>query len=216
MKKQLLKLNCVQTIQVSRLTFILPVLLIVLFTLPAAFAQKQDFKDTRWLYVTLGGESAKYYIRDDIEKLSKNLYRSWDRTDYPNGTHYISRTEWNCQDQKMKRLNLTLYDEDDNAVASQQFTEWEMIVADTVGEMLLARVCGTTDLSYQVEIEPQKANLRERNDLHSRILRVAVKGEQFRIVNQTLDKQWYNVVDEVTQQDYWVHQSVVKVVRKAG
>ena len=194
---------------------IIPLILLFIFTLSAAVSAQRPLIETyRWLFVTTAENNIKHFIRNDVENIGDNLFRSWNKSVTQNGAYYITQTVWDCKNMAVRTLSTADYDRTGRVVSSKKlFEDWEGITADSIGEGMLNRACGRADLSYWVEIRSSKTNMRQFPQLDSPILRFGDKGGQFRIVSRSDDGYWYNVVDEKTQKDYWVHESTVKIFR---
>lgn len=48
-------------------------------------------------------------------------------------------------------------------------------------------------------------------DKEAKVLRTAGKGSKFILIEETGAGGWYNIVDEKTQEDYWVPENVIKI-----
>lgn len=193
--------------------------IILVLLIPFVFAtnfiaQKKKVIKTRWLYVGTQSGDGKHYIRNDLEKLKSGHIKGWRRLLYSNYSYGIYLTEWDCTNKKMYNYEATGYNDQGVAIVHQKFEGWDTVVADSIGEKLMNRVCGNEDLNRFAKIKVINANLRSDDNVEASVLRVAKKGEQFRIVFETPNGRWYNIVDQSNQEDYWIHHSTVKVFRK--
>jgi uncharacterized protein YgiM (DUF1202 family) len=62
------------------------------------------------------------------------------------------------------------------------------------------------------EIITVKANLRFLPNPDAEVLRIAKKEDKFIVLAHTATNGWYNIVDEKTQEDYWVHGNAIKII----
>lgn len=179
----------------------------------SVLSQTKEVEKTCWLYVITEVGGVKMYFRSDTEKLKNGYIRSWSKRIYTDGTSAIYLADWDCENNRFYNYEVTGYDINGYSIVHQKLSGWNTAVADSAGEKILNRICGTEDLKSFAEIKTLKANLRLDASVQSPIIRVAEKGEQFRIVFVTPDKTWYNVVDEETQEDYWLHRSTIDIFK---
>lgn len=55
--------------------------------------------------------------------------------------------------------------------------------------------------------------MRSFPDLAAPIIGIADQGDKFQIIPETGKGGWYNVVDSLTQQDYWLHGNTFEIVK---
>ena len=190
------------------------VLCLITFITVTGNSQSKE-KVPRWLYITTQVNFLKHYIRSDFTKQPDDTVRVWNKYIDPNGAHAVYLTDYNCKTNKLNQIKQVIYDTDGEKISDEDFpSEWKIILPETVGEQILDRVCGRAILSNWAEIKALNANLRQGIGTDFPVLRIAKKGEQFRIVAQAAGSPWYNIVDPETQEDFWVHRSTIILINK--
>ena len=106
-----------------------------------------------------------------------------------------------------------MYDKRGVVTGKPKGLDWQEVIPDSINETLLLRVCGIQKDNTWLEIITKNANLRSFKTRYSMILRRGKKGERFRVINFAPNSIWFNIVDEKTQQDYWIHRTTVKIIK---
>ncbi len=189
------------------------VFLILLFICPQIFSQTSNVK---WLYFGTDAEASRYYLRSDTKKNNDGYFQGWMKTVFDDLTYSERLYQWDCKGKRMNRLYLAAYYANNKLLYKEEGKEsWEVIIPDTLGDRMLNHLCGVKIDIYWAEVTSLKANMRLYPGTNQEVLRIANKGQEFRIISFLNDKSWYNVVDEETQEDYWVHKSTINIFKKS-
>lgn len=166
-----------------------------------------------WRYVTTvyGGE--KGYLNSNIRTLPNGNKSSWEKMILPDGSFFIALAEWNCPNKLKLTKQVTFYKSDQTIMGkSKRQSEWSEIIPDSLVDFMFTRVCLPPQPIKWAQIISEKANLRSFPDASAPVVRVADQGNIFQIIPETGKGGWYNVVDSVTQQDYWLHGSTFEII----
>jgi Bacterial SH3 domain len=191
--------------QIIRLSFLIIFLTAILFAGVSA-------QSTKWRYVGTISEGVKMYLKDEVSKLKNRHLSVWDKRVNPDNSYVVSKVEWDCKNKRSLTRQMTLYNSDQKLLGTTKDFEWQYIIPDSVGEIILRQICfKKTKLQY-AEIIAVKANLRAFANKDADVIRIVKNGTRFIVVEGTGKGGWYNVVDEKTQQDYWVHGNTIKII----
>lgn len=191
-----------QILLISRLAILLSILL--LFT--TVSAQK-----TKWCYVRTV-EGAKLYLKDDFQKLKNKNLLSWDKRIQSDGSYAISQVEWDCQNKQYLTRTITMYATDNTLIGTSTKFKWKSIIPDSLGETLYNQICFPLPPTQFAEIIVVNANLHFLPNTDAEVIRIAKKGDKFIVLLHTEKNGWYNIVNEKTQEDYWVHGNNIKII----
>jgi len=194
------------------LSFLFCTLAILIFT-NGAFAQI-----IKWKYVaTLGRNDTKVYLNDEVKVLPNKNVTAWQKMIVFDGTYTISQEEFDCTNKRRITRQITYYRADQIAGETKKKPfEWEEIIPSSTADFLYRRVCLPPQPTKWAEINVQQANLRNFPDPYASILRTVKRGEKFQIVPETGKDGWFNVVDVITQKDYWLKSNTFEIVEIAG
>lgn len=82
--------------------------------------------------------------------------------------------------------------------------DWTPIIPGSAADFLYYRVCLPATPVIWADIISDRTPLRLYPEGNAQVLRTAKRGERFQIVPETGKGGWFNVVDEKTQEDYWL------------
>jgi hypothetical protein len=169
---------------------------------------------TKWRYVQTiyGGE--KLYIKDDFKKLKNKNILVWDKRVKPDGSFAILQVEWDCINQRSLTKQITMYTADQTVLGTLYKFDWNTVIPSTVAETFYNQICFNKPQIKFAEIITVKANLRILPGKDAEVLQIAKKGDRFIVMEETGQNSWYNIVDEKTQQDYWVHGNSIKIIEE--
>lgn len=194
-------------------------LLSFLFLVPAVlmFTGNASAQPTNWWYVITTPDGTKGYLSDEVKILPNGNKSVWGKIIMADGSSGIALTEWNCRNERFINRQVTYYNPDLTLASTKKKTyEWSEIIPDSTAHLTYRRVCLPPQPIKWAQITPARANLRSFPDESAPVLRVARQGEKFQIVPETGKGGWFNVVDAVTQQDYWLHGNTFKIVEAAS
>lgn len=186
----------------------LPLFVTVLIFSGNVFAQVPT-----WRYVgTLSG-GAKIYLNDEIKSLAKGNKTAWQKSINSNASAEVSLSEWNCAGKIRRTLQITLYKSDGALIETRRDRfEWTRVIPGSSGETLHRRICLPAAPPMTAEITTTLAFLRALPDAGAQIVRVAESGVRFQVVPETGKDGWFNLVDEATQDDYWLTADDLKIL----
>lgn len=126
------------------------ILLFILLTSKSSFSQN-------WIYVGSSVSGDKYYLRNSnnnesgfkkvwSKQVSKSMtYKKGNKTYTLINGYCLDLKEYDCSGKQSKFVSYAYYNSKGVAVYSYQFqsfeTEWHDVLPDSVGEMLLEKVC---------------------------------------------------------------------------
>jgi hypothetical protein len=191
----------------NRTFFLFCVLASLIFTNNAS-AQK-----TVWRYVTTVPNGTKGYLNDEVKTSANGNKSAWEKMVATDGSSIIALVEWDCRNKRRLTKQITFYNAAQSATGTtkKQF-EWSEIIPGSSAEFIYRRVCLPAQTPKWAQINTVKANLRSFPDESASVLRIAKQGDRFQIVPETGQGGWYNVVDAVTQEDYWLHGNTFEIV----
>jgi hypothetical protein len=167
---------------------------------------------TKWRYVQTIVGGVKVYLKNDFQKLKNKNLLSWDKRIKADGSHAVSQIEWDCQNKQFLTKEMTMYEPDNTLIGVSNKFSWKPVVPDSVGETLYNQICLSHPEVQFAEIITVKANLRFLPNPDAEVLRIAKKEDKFIVLAHTATNGWYNIVDEKTQEDYWVHGNAIKII----
>lgn len=191
-------------------------ILISLFSLCTVEIISQK-KPGRWLYIALSAEGYKVYRLDKIDRLENGNLANWMRTADRTGFYRETYYEYDCKDNRSRILQDHSYSPDDKLLDYNKIpadTSWITAPPDTLAEVLFTVVCKPPVAPQIVEIKVIRANLRSRPHPQAEIIKTAEKGTRFQLSLGLQVGNWFNVVDEETQEDYWIHRSVFEFIEQ--
>jgi hypothetical protein len=192
-----------QILLISRLVLLLSIL---------SLSTSVSAQKTKWRYVQTIVGGVKVYLKDDFQKLKNKNLLSWDKRIKADGSHAVSQIEWDCQNKQFLTKEMTMYEPDNTLIGVSNKFNWKPVVPDSVGDTLYNQICFPPPEVQFAEIITVKANLRFLPNPDAEVLRIAKKEDKFIVLPQTATNGWYNLVDEQTQEDYWVHGNAIKII----
>ena len=120
-----------------------------------------DVYGTDWRLYSYNDKQKSYYDAQSITHPSKNIVRVWVKWNYTekgvintmgmmgkfgkkfeNLSHLINLEEVDCVEKKSRNLSFTYYNKEGNSiVSSDEPSEWNLIVPDSVDEDLYEEIC---------------------------------------------------------------------------
>lgn len=174
-------------------------------------------KSARWLYIALSAEGYKHYRLEKVDRLENGNLAFWMKTLSAEGVYRNTYSEYDCKNNRFRVLQDTYYLADDKLYTGRKETfdpNWTTPPPNTLAEILFDAVCKPPVAPRIVEITVNRANLRNRPHPQASVIKTAEKGTQFQTSMGLEVENWFNVVDEATQEDYWIHRSVFEFVEK--
>jgi hypothetical protein len=172
----------------------------VLISATAAFAQT-----TKWRYAMTMNDGTKTYVNEEIRILPNRNKLAWEKIITPKSTSMVALTEWDCANKRRHTRQITQYDSNDTVTKVQDMpAQWDEIIPDSMADRHYGRICLPAPPVKWARIITPQTPLRQLPGSDSTIIRVAEQGERFEIVPESEKRNWVNVVDPETQQDYWL------------
>lgn len=166
-----------------------------------------------WRYVTTVYGGDKGYLNDEIKILFNGNKSAWEKMVSTDGSFAVALGEWNCSDKLRLTKQISFYRSDQTIIGtSKKQSEWTEIIPDSISDLMFRRVCLASPPVKFARIISLKANLRIFPDVSAPIIRIADQGDKFQIIPESGKGGWYNVVDSVTQQDYWLYGNTFEIV----
>jgi Bacterial SH3 domain len=161
-------------------------------------------------YVQTGYGGVKLYMKDEFEKLKNKNTAVWDKRVRSDGSFVILQVEWDCVNRLYRTKQMTLYNSDKILLKTFYKFDWQTVIPSSVSETFYSQICLAKPKKRFAKIIAVKADLRSFPDKDAEVLRIAKKGNRFILIEGTGEGGWYNIVDEKTQQDYWIHGDNIK------
>lgn len=167
-----------------------------------------------WRYVTTVYGGDKGFLNTDVKTLSNGNKSAWEKMVVPDGSFTIAIVEWDCRNKRRLTKQISFYRSDQTIIGTttKKQTDWAEIIPGSISDFMFTRVCLPPQPVKWAKIISEKANLRSFPDVSAPVIGVADQGDKFQIIPETGKGGWYNVVDSVTQQDYWLHGNTFEIV----
>lgn len=135
----------------------------------------------------------------------------WDKRLAPNDSFAVSKVQWDCKNKSRLTLEMTMYESNQTVIGTTKKFEWQSVITGTVGDIMFKQICSEKPKPQFVEIVTDETPLLALPIDKAPNLKTAKKGIRFLLVSDD-SSIWYNIVDEKTQQDYWVRNNAVKII----
>lgn len=178
-----------------------------------------------WNYVTTITEGVKFYIGKDFKRAPDGHLAAWEKLVKPDRSFAVSFVEWNCREKRRLALETTFYNSDNTVIGTrkqidngqqQLQQQWTPVMPGSSAELLFARDCLPAPPVRLAEITVARAALKTFPDASAPVVRTANRGATFRIIAGTGRGGWFNVVDDSTQEDYWLFADDFRVINIAA
>lgn len=177
----------------------------LLFIAVWIFSSSASAQSPMWHYVGTLSSGKKVYLNDEIKSLARGNKTAWQKTVNADASSDVSLSEWNCAEKIRRTRQTSLYNPDESLIETQRgHFEWTRIVPGSSGEILHRRICLPAAPPVIAEITAPAAFLRALPDPDAQIIRIAERGARFDAVPESGKDGWFNLIDRVTQADYWV------------
>jgi hypothetical protein len=177
-----------------------------------AFNIFSQSKPAKWFYVATSAEGWKFYYQKEIAKLENGSPALWTRVFYADGSSIQMFDEWRCAEKRYRIIEATTFSSKDEMLDGDKDLPWNHVSPDSVSEILFSIVCEQKEETRKVEIIAPEANLRSHPNKDAPVLRTAKKESKFSLSLAKTFNGWYNIVDEKTQKDYWIHGNTIKIL----
>jgi hypothetical protein len=176
------------------------------------FTTNASAQKTVWRYVTTVPNGTKGYLNDEVKTSANGNKTAWEKMVGTDGSSAIALVEWDCRNKRRLTRQITFYNaaQSSTGTTRKQF-EWSEIIPGSSAEFIYRRVCLPQSQKW-AQIVVVKANLRSFPDESAPVLRIARQGDKFQIIPETGQGGWFNVVDAVTQEDYWLHGRMFEIL----
>lgn len=159
-----------------------------------------------WRYVMTLPDGTKGYLNDEVKNTANGNKTAWEKMVSADGSFIIALSEWDCRQKRRLTKQITPYNNDQTVIGTKKKGfEWMEIIPNSTSDLMFLRICRPPQPERWAKITSEKANLRIFPDASAPVIRVAVQSENFLIVPESGEGGWYNIVDVVTQEDYWIH-----------
>lgn len=159
-----------------------------------------------WRYVVTLPDGTKGYLNDEIKNTANGNKTAWEKMVSADGSFIIALSEWDCRQKRRLTKQITPYNTDQTVIGTKKTGfEWMEIIPGSASDFMFSRLCRPPQPERFAHIISEKANLRIFPNASASVIRIAVQGEIFLIIPESGEGGWYNVVDGITQEDYWIH-----------
>jgi hypothetical protein len=181
------------------------------------FASNASTQTTNWRYVTTVPGGTKGYLNDEVKTLPDGNKSVWEKIVMTDGSSAIALSEWDCRNKRRITWQVTYYNPDQTRASTKKKSfEWSEVIPGSSADFTYRRVCLPAAPVKWAQITAQQANLRSLPDESAPVLHIAKQGDKFQIVPETGHGGWFNIVNAVTQEDYWLHGNTFKIVEVAN
>jgi hypothetical protein len=180
-------------------------LLLCLFTSVLIFTTNTFAQTQVWQYVTTLPGGIKSYLNDEVKVLPSKKKTRWEKVIKADGSSATALVEWDCSGKLRLTRQITFYNSDQSVVGTKKKGfDWSPVIPGSAADFLYYRVCLPATPVIWADIISDRTALRLYPEGNAQVLRTAKRGERFQIVPETGKGGWFNVVDEKTQEDYWL------------
>jgi uncharacterized protein YgiM (DUF1202 family) len=172
-------------------------------------AQEQQKK---WFYIGTSADKQKFYYQKGLVQLETGGSALWGKSVYADDSYSLTLSEIDCSHKRFRDIQKTTYSSSDRFLSEKKNLDWGYISPDSVAESYRLIFCENKVETDKAEIISIEANLRKSPTKSSTVLRTAKKGDRFALSFGKPVAGWYNIVDEKTQEDYWVHGNAIKII----
>lgn len=174
--------------------------------LTSVFAQNQE-----WVYIARS-EEGRFYVKRKIDQLPDGNRAMWTKLVYDDGSERISYTEWDCKARRFRLKQTSSYAADGTAIEHLKNLDWAFVTPESAAESLFGEACGKPmEVKYAVIIL-KKVKLRGEPNINGGVLRAAKRNEKFPLTPFNPVGAWYQIYDQKTLVEYWVHGNGIKIV----
>ena len=177
----------------------------------SGFSQKSSSK---WFYLATTMEGWKFYYQKDIQKLKNGNLAFWSRVVYLDESSMEIFQEWDCSQKRYRRLQAISFSPTNELLFDNKNLNWDFASPDSISATSFSIVCEQANETRLIEVISPQAKLRSLPNKNATILRTAKKGNHFALSLAKPVSGWYNIVDEETQEDYWIYGNAIRIIEK--
>lgn len=184
----------------------------------AGFAASPVFgQKAMWRYVTTSLSGTKTYLNDERKALPGRNPGAWEKMVDADGSSAVTLVEWDCANKSRLIRRITYFNSRQSAVGGKdKGFEWAPVIPGSAGDFLYHRICLRLAPPKLARIVADRTALHSHPDEAATVTRIARRDEQFHIIPETGLSGWFNLVDPVTQEDYWLTGDAFKTVTAAS
>lgn len=187
-------------------------ILTILFSLIVATDCYSQQKQNKWFYLSTSADGWKFYYQKETPELENGNPTFWQKVVYLDGSSLEMFQEWECSQNRYRHIQVTAFSPTGKIMDGDKNLDWTYVSPDSISSLNFSIVCEDAIETRLVEITALQANLRSAPSKDASTLRTAKKGNRFTLSLAKTVGGWYNVVDDKTQQDYWVHGNTIKII----
>jgi hypothetical protein len=199
------------------LGFIFTFVLLLIFSV--IFAENSNAQINRWTYIGTTAEGIVFYIDQTSVERSGREVRLWGKSIFPDGSYQINLSRWDCSDRTTMVIISNIYSPQGKVVGRKKGNGWDRVIPESVGEALYAAACNfepkkTTAgkvVPENIKVISKQANIRELPSMNAAIVKKAVKGTVFRLVEAEPENGWYQIYTG-SGETAWIHGNTVEFI----
>ena len=188
-------------------------ILTILFSLLVGDGFSQQ-KQNRWFYLSTSADGWKFFYQKEIQELKNGNLAFWQKVVYLDDSSLEMFQEWECSQNRYRQLQVTAFSPTGKTLNGDKNLDWTYVSSDSISSLNFSIVCEQAVETKLVEITALQANLRSAPGKDAPTLQAVKRGSRFTLSLAKPVSGWYNVVNEKTQQDYWIHGNTVKIIEK--
>lgn len=183
------------------------------------FNQTLTAQNNRWEYIGTNTDGIIFYIDKTTIERSGREVRLWEKSVFPDGSYQINLSRWQCSERTNILVTSNIYTPQGSLISTKKGKNWNGIIPDSIGEAIYEAVCdanpskatATETMTDNVQVISKLANIRELPSMNSAIVKKAVKGTVFRLVEAEPESGWYQIYLD-SSDTAWIHGNTIEFI----
>lgn len=181
---------------------------------------------SRWTFVGITDDYSFWYVDETVRKKSAKVVSTWEKIIHEDKSYSLALSEWKCSAKKKRLMQVHNFAPNGDALGrGTRPLPWRYIVPDSVEEKTSEIVCNSDERKtgklnnedptakfLTVRVIVKAADLMNKPDPGSDIVRKVFFGEKFIMVSNQAIGDWYLVLDLKTNSRGWLNVQEVKLI----
>ena len=210
---KILTTNFLSQLKRFALNFVLTLFFLIVIT------QTSTAQNNRWEYIGTNASGIVFYIdKTSIERSGREV-SLWEKSVFSDGSYQINLSRWKCSERTNTLIISNIYTPQGRLIDRKDGKNWNSIIPESIGEMIYETVCSTNTsktttaemMTKNVQVISKLANIRKLPSMNAAVVKKAVKGTVFRLVEAEPESGWYQIyIDK--DQTAWVHGNTIEFI----